>query len=165
MSDNRPTLILPPKPESPEPRKHIRLPRFSVLFGLIVIAISAMSSLTLTYYWLSVTKSLYDAKTEDVVKRTILESTTSGRVFVPRDGNHYYQEDIIFEPMGRYPWSFVTDPEGLVVAIYIQFEPGNDTHLAKIKTPYNVQKIVKFERGSGIGFFDYGPRIVVLDKF
>ena len=160
--DRRPTLILPSRPEQ---QKHVRFPKFTLFFGLVVIAISAMASLTLTYFWLGTVKSMYDAKTEDVVKKTIAESTTSGRVFVPRDGNHYYQEDIIFEPMGKYAWSFITDPEGLVVAIYVQFDPGHDTNLGKISTPYNTSKIVKFERGNGIGFFDYGPRIIILNKF
>lgn len=159
--DDRPTLVLPPFPEA---RKHLR-PQGSLLFGLVTIAISVAASLALTYFWLGTAKSLYDQRTEDVVRKMLVQSTSSGRTFVPRDGNHYYQEDVVFEPIGKYQWSFLTDPEGLVVAIHVQFEPGDDVYFGRIATPWHVPKVVRLERGNGIGFFDYGARIVVLDRF
>lgn len=128
----------------------------------LLVAACVMASMASTHLYLGVAKPLYDERTREAIREEMSDRLTANRFFEPGDGNLFYMEDLEFRPVEDFRYSLVTDLDELVIGIHVTFPEGLDCCHATISTPYNPRRVVTFRRGSGIGLFEYGARMVPL---
>jgi hypothetical protein len=129
----------------------------------ILVAVCVGASMLSCYLYLGVAKRLYDRETAAMIRQEMADRLTANRLFQPANGMVYHTDDFLFKPLDDFQWDLVTDTEGYVLGVHVEFPKGKDACLAMIATPNDPKAVVKFFRGKGIGSFWYGDQALVSE--